>query len=215
MIRALPILLALLGADAAEPALPAYPGAPLAPIGGEIVTSGEHFRLAYFTTSDSLPRVARHFLDQWRAEGLPVSAEGDFVAEAVVSAFHTREGILQAVVLQAAEGTTLGFSVLKDLRRWSPPQPGIVHTEAAFEGGSRSEIQREEGPPEEVFRRLEAQLLARGFTPSHTLHGEGVAEFVRGTEAVVLTVHPLGPGESAVSLSFSTLPSAGGEETSP
>jgi hypothetical protein len=76
--------------------------------------------LSYFTTADSLKAVAARYRHEWREQGWPVTVEGDLVNEGVVSAFHTREGTVDAVVLRRHAGKTLVFVVHDDL--WAEPQ---------------------------------------------------------------------------------------------
>jgi hypothetical protein len=104
--------------------LPVYPGTVHTRIGGNLIVNGELFRIAYFTTSDEMVKVAEYFLNQWRRGGYPTVVDGDFEHEAVVSAFYTREGLQRSVVLRVHQGKTLGFSVLKDLWMKAPPEQG-------------------------------------------------------------------------------------------
>lgn len=99
----------------AEQPLPVYPGTVHTRIGNDLLIGGEYYRLAYFQTSDSLQKVGRHFQNQWVDEGYPVTVDGDFKEEGVVSAFYTRQGLVRSVVLKQHNGKTLGFTVLKDL----------------------------------------------------------------------------------------------------
>ena len=57
------LLAVLLGAMAsgAEQELPVYPGAVHTRIGNDLVIAGEYYRLAYFTTDDSMEKVAGYF----------------------------------------------------------------------------------------------------------------------------------------------------------
>jgi len=103
-------------ASAAEPALPSYPGVANTRIGDAFVVDGLRFQLAYFLTKDSLPEVARYFSTLWRGSGYPVTLDSHLRSEAVISAFLTRESRQWTVALQAYEGMTLGFCVVRDLR---------------------------------------------------------------------------------------------------
>ncbi len=99
---------------AAEQPLATYPGAPSTRIGNDLVIGGELYRIAYFVTADPLPKVAAHFKKTWAEAGYPVTADGDFADEGVVSAFFTRQGLVRSIVLRRHGDKTLGFSVLKD-----------------------------------------------------------------------------------------------------
>lgn len=116
MNRAAALCVALwLGLALAEQPLPVYPGTIHTRIGNDLLISGEYYRLAYFQTDDSVKKVAKYFRDAWTQDGYPVTADGAFVDEGIVSAFYTREGLVRSVVLCRHEGRTLGFTVLKDL----------------------------------------------------------------------------------------------------
>jgi hypothetical protein len=99
----------------AEQPLPVYPGTIHTRIGNDLVIAGEYYRIAYFTTSDSMRKVAKYFYDQWKKDGYPTTVDGNFVDEGVVSAFYTREGLMRSVVVRKHEGKTVAFSVLKDV----------------------------------------------------------------------------------------------------
>ena len=45
-----------------EQPLPVYPGAVHTRIGNDIIIAGEYYRLAYFTTDDSMRQVAQYFV---------------------------------------------------------------------------------------------------------------------------------------------------------
>ena len=99
----------------AEQPLPVYPGTVHTRIGNDLLISGEYYRLAYFQTHDSLKAVAKYFQTEWTRDGYPVTVDGNFVEEGIVSAFYTREGLVRSVILCQHDGKTLGFTVLKDL----------------------------------------------------------------------------------------------------
>ena len=101
-------------AASAEQELPVYPGAVHTRIGNDLIIAGEYYRLAYFTTDDSLEKVADYFARHWRTQGYPTVVDGDLRDEAVVSALYTREGLQRGVVLRRHLGKTVGFTVLRD-----------------------------------------------------------------------------------------------------
>jgi hypothetical protein len=107
--------LAFAGGARAEQPLPVYPGTIHTRIGNDLLIGGEYYRLAYFTTPDPMKKVAKYFHEHWKKDGYPVTVDGDFVDEGVVSAFYTREGLVRSVVVRKHEGKTVGFSVLKDV----------------------------------------------------------------------------------------------------
>lgn len=98
-----------------EQQLATYPKTVHTRIGNDLVINGEYYRMAYFTTSDPIKVVARHFLDTWTKEGYPTQFNGDWTQEAIVSAFYTREGLMRSVVLRNHGDKTVGFTVIKDL----------------------------------------------------------------------------------------------------
>ena len=65
----------------AEQPLPVYPGTIHTRIGNDLVIAGEYYRIAYFTTSDSMRKVAKYFYDQWKKDGYPTTVDGNFVDE--------------------------------------------------------------------------------------------------------------------------------------
>jgi hypothetical protein len=117
------VLLVAMAAGAGQE-LPVYPGAVHTRIGNDLVISGEYYRLAYFTTDDSMEKVAGYFTRYWRELGYPTVVEGDLRGEAVVSALYTREGLQRGVVLRRHLGKTVGFTVLRDLWVRVPKRPG-------------------------------------------------------------------------------------------
>jgi hypothetical protein len=98
-----------------EQPLPVYPGTVHTRIGNDLVISGEFYRMGYFLTPDAPKTVARYFEAEWKRDGYPVTLDGDFEQQGIISAFYTREGLVRSVVLRRYEGRTLGFTVLKDL----------------------------------------------------------------------------------------------------
>src|SRR5688500_9392970 len=85
----------------AEQELPVYPGVLHTWMGIDLVIGGELFRLAYFTTPDSLKKVGAYFAREWATRGYPVTVDGDFRQGGVVSAFFNREGLVRSVVLRS------------------------------------------------------------------------------------------------------------------
>src|SRR5712692_4329651 len=96
--------------------VPVYPAAIHTHLGDDLSLDGFSFRMAYFTTRDSIRIVANHFFEEWKQQGYPTVVEGNFEGEAVVSAFSTRTALQRAVVLRLQRGKTLGFSVVRQLR---------------------------------------------------------------------------------------------------
>ena len=112
MTRLALILCLLSGAAKAEQELPVYPGAVHTRIGNDLVIDGRYYRIAYFTTADPPQQVGAYFAKLWTQAGYPVTVDGDFQPEGVVSAFYTREGLQRSVVLTRHLGKTLGFTVV-------------------------------------------------------------------------------------------------------
>jgi hypothetical protein len=113
------LLLSSLGLLAAAPDFSSYPGTEPIELDSssdapEFVASGEVQRIAYFATKDALAVVAAYFANLWEGKGLLVRIEGDGAVQ-IVSAFETREGKLQSVVLRRHGDRTLGFLVLREL----------------------------------------------------------------------------------------------------
>ena len=101
--------------------MPVYPNTVQIQIGDELIVGGEYFRIAYFTTPDSVTDVAEYFFQKWKRMGFPTLVDGHPEEEMIVSAFYTREGIQRSVVLKQRAGKTIGFSTLRDL--WSSARP--------------------------------------------------------------------------------------------
>lgn len=169
-------LLAVLPASA-EQELPVYPGTLHTRIGNDLVIGGEYYRLAYFTTSDPMKKVAAFFAKKWQDEGYPTVVEGDMVDEGVVSALYTRQGLQRGVVLRRHLDKTLGFTVLRDLWVRPPKKPatGLVKLEGSLysqdmstrddPGGSQSRTSLVSGGMTEVQQRVMAEMKLRGFEP--------------------------------------------------
>lgn len=214
------ILLLLWAAPSrAEQELAVYPGAVHTRIGNDLLIGGQYHRMAYFTTTDSLVKVARYFHDSWTKQGYPVVVNGDLTQEAVVSAFYTREGLQRAVVLRTHRGRTVGFTVLKDL--WLHEQPPdadgrpFLQVEGSLfsadvgsrdtDGGSLHRTQVVERGLEAVRQELVTRFTRAGYKPvresggkldgQHTL----VLEYARGAEQALLTLVELEPSRVALS----------------
>ena len=209
--------LALLPAlAAAEQPLPVYPGTVHTRIGRDLVISGEYYRLAYFLSNDSIAQIARYFVKQWTDEGYPVTQNGDFKAEGIVSAFYTRQGLVRSVVLTQHEGKTLGFTVLKDL--WVQEPLARANKLPALEGTlfSQDVVLREDSGGTQARSALlkntlrgTRELLAKSFAAAgYTLIRESqlkvegkphrIVEFARGKEQAVVSLAEVEPGVVAV-----------------
>jgi hypothetical protein len=217
-LHRLGLLGVLLGAlvARAEQELPVYPGAVHTRIGKDLVISGEYYRLAYFTTDDSMEKVAHYFEKHWRTLGYPTVVEGDLRDEAVVSALYTREGLQRGVVLRRHLGKTVGFSALRDLWVRAPRKdtPGLVKLEGTLfsqdittrddPGGSRSRSALVKGPLDEVRRQVSEGLTQQGFTlvrqTGGKLGGEErfTLEHARSGEQVVTTLSRVEDGTTAL-----------------
>ena len=203
---ALALCLAVSPRAQGEQPLPAYPGTVHTRIGNDLVIGGEYYRLAYFTTDDSMKKVARYFERQWREEGYPVTVDGDFEDEGVVSAFYTREGLMRSIVLRKHEGKTLAFSVLKDL--WLqqpqvkadklPALEGTVFSQDVMtrddDGRTQHRAQLVEAPLDEARNRAVASWQNAGYTMVREtkvpLDGkqQRVLEFQRKGEQALVTL---------------------------
>jgi hypothetical protein len=174
-VAVLGVLLAALAAGA-EQELPVYPGAVHTRIGDDLVIAGEYYRLAYFTTSDSLEKVADYFARHWRELGYPTVVEGDLREEAVVSALYTREGLQRGVVLRRYLGKTVGFTALRDLWVRAPKRPGAgpVKLEGTLfsqdittrddPGGSQHRSSLVQGDLASVRRQVSDVMAREGFS---------------------------------------------------
>jgi hypothetical protein len=198
----------LLGAlaSSAEQELPVYPGAVHTRIGNDLVIAGEYYRMAYFTTDDSMEKVAGYFAKHWRNLGYPTAVEGDLKDEAVVSALYTREGLQRGVVLRKHLGKTVGFSVLRDLWVRAPQQnsSGLVKVEGTLfsqdittrddPGGSQHRSSLVNGALDDVRRQVAEEMTKQGYSlvrqVGATLGGEPrfTMEYARPGEQVVTTL---------------------------
>jgi hypothetical protein len=188
------------GARAQQP-LPTYPGTENTRIGGDLTIAGELYRIGYFTTADSPQKVAAYFVKQWQAEGLPVTRDGDFTEEGVVSAFYTRQGLMRSVVVRVHSGKTLGFAVLKDLWLKQPPAPQVGPIEGTLaqsdiasrgeDGSSQHRAILVDASLDTTRTRLQAAYLKSGFTLIRESNAkrdgreERVLEFTRGRQQAV------------------------------
>ena len=222
-VSALPLLLLLWAAPSwAEQELAVYPGTVHTRIGEDLLIGGQPHRIAYFTTKDSLMKVARYFHGLWTKQGYPVVVNGDLQREAVVSAFFTREGLQRAVVLRTHLGKTVGFTVLKDLWLYEKPtstrtSPFIPVEGALFSadvgsrdaaGGSMHRTQVVERGLDTVRQELAARFTAAGYTPVRESGGrlDGqrtlVLESARGAGQLLTTLVELAPSRVAISQSW-------------
>lgn len=203
----------------AEQELAVYPGAVHTRIGEDLRIGGQYHRMAYFSTADSLVRVARYFHDSWTKQGYPVVVNGDLKQEAVVSAFYTREGLQRAVVLRTHLGKTVGFTVLKDLWLYEKTPDAGGHHFIQVEGslfsadvGSRDEAggalhrtQVVERSLDAVRQELVSRFTAAGYKPVRESGGrlDGqrtlVLEYAQGAEQALTTLVELEPSRVAVS----------------
>jgi hypothetical protein len=209
------VLLAALAAGA-EQELPVYPGAVHTRIGKDLIISGEYYRMAYFTTDDSMEKVADYFARHWRELGYPTVVEGDLREEAVVSALYTREGLQRGVVLRRHLGRTVGFTVLRDLWVRAPrrKEAGPLRLEGTLfsqdittrddPGGSRHRSSLVEGSLEKVKGQVSAELARQGFSlvrqAGTTLGGalRFTLEHARKGEQVVTTLSRVDDQTTAV-----------------
>jgi hypothetical protein len=169
------VLLVALAAGAQQE-LPVYPGAVHTRIGNDLIIAGEYYRLAYFTTDDSMEKVAGYFARFWRELGYPTVVEGDLRDEAVVSALYTREGLQRGVVLRRHLGKTVGFTALRDLWVRAPrnPSTGLVKLEGTLfsqditmrddPGGSQHRSSLVQGDMDTVRLHLSEAMTQQGFT---------------------------------------------------
>lgn len=217
-VGALFLLLLWAAPSWAEQELAVYPGAVHTRIGKDLLIGGQYHRMAYFTTTDSLVKVARYFHDAWTKQGYPVVVNGDLTREAVVSAFYTREGLQRAVVLRTHRGRTVGFTVLEDL--WlheTPPDSSgpFIQVEGSLfsadvgsrdtEGDSLHRTQVVERGLEAVRQELVTRFARAGYSPvresAGRLDGQRtfVLEYARAAEQALITLVELEPSRVALS----------------
>lgn len=214
-------------AMAGEQELPVYPGAVHTRIGNDLNIDGQLYRIAYFTTDDEPGKVAYYFWWHWQHAGYPVTRDGDFQPEGVVSAFYTREGLQRSVIVTRHEGKTLAFTVLADL--WTAakdkPNPALSHLEGTLfstdlvsHGDPNASQQRTAVIAQDLDTtrtRVLADLQAKGFTLTHqaeTVDGQkkgDVFELARGSEQLAMTLMPVDSGMTALLQSWSGAPHPG------
>lgn len=162
-------------ASGAEQQVPIYPGAVHTRIGSDLVIGGEYYRLAYFTTTDSMETVAKYFHRFWSKQGYPVITEGDFKEEGVISAFYTREGLQRTVVLRMYEGKLVGFTSLRDLWKRAPrPKPPVTLENTLYSsavgdrtagGTSDQQLSVVQASGEDTLGRVEKAFADNGYAP--------------------------------------------------
>ena len=216
------VLLVALAAHA-EQELPTYPGAVHTRIGNDLVIAGEYYRLAYFTTNDSMEKVADYFAKHWREQGYPTAVEGDLRDEAVVSALYTREGLQRGVVLRRHLGKTVGFTALRDLWVRAPQKKdGLVKLEGTMfsqdittrddPGGSQHRSSLVQGSLDQVRQRVTESMARQGFelvrearvkledgprfTLEHARPGEQVVTTLSGVDAETTAVLQMSVGSN-------------------
>lgn len=193
------------GLAMAAPALPVYPGASHVRIGDELWLAGQRLQIACFTTAEPLQQVARYFFQEWTEQGLPAVVDGDLVHEGTVSAFLTREGVQQAVMLVSQGGKTLGFTVLKDLWARSPAQPretllpeGTIVSDST---GTRQQAAVVEMGLPSVQAELEARLARDGFQRARPIdqgRRHVLLEHARDDQTVSTALTEIEPGVVAI-----------------
>ena len=230
-MRWLAITLCLVASAAyAEQELPVYPGAVHTRIGNDLVIGGRYYRIAYFTTQDSPSKVGRYFADLWTKAGYPVTVDGDFQPEGVVSAFYTREGLQRSVVVTQHMGKTLAFTVLKDL--WASPKEKPAKDLVQLEGTLFSQDLGARDAPnasqqrtsvvqrglDEVRKSLLSELSAKGYRVVHetktTEQGKlgYVEELQRGGEQIDASLVTVDPTMTAVLETWAGSPGARAKE---
>jgi hypothetical protein len=166
------VLVLLVASGATQESLSRYPGAGFTSLGGLESETGTHSALSYFTTPDALKDVARHFSSLWRRRGFPTVVDGDLDDEAVVSAFHTREGVQRSVVLRRSQGRTVGLMFVRDL--WAlPSNPERSRLEEGFvEDGQGLRTDIVPGTLGDVEERLHIELREAGFQHVRTAQND-------------------------------------------
>lgn len=221
------LLLCSAPALADEQELPVYPGAVHTRIGNDLDIGGQLYRIAYFTTDDEPGKVAYYFWWHWHHAGYPVTRDGDFEPEGVVSAFYTREGLQRSVIVTRHEGKTLAFAVLTDL--WTQAQDKPNPALSRVEGTLFSTDLVSHGDPAASQQRTAviahdldttrssvlADLQAKGFQLTHQAEAvDGkkkgyVFELSRGPEQVAMTLMPVDSTMTAMMQSWSGAPHPG------
>lgn len=214
-------------ASAGEQELPVYPGAVHTRIGNDLNIDGQLYRIAYFTTDDEPGKVAYYFWWRWQHEGYPVTRDGNFEPEGVVSAFYTREGLERSVIVTRHDGKTLAFTVLADLWTYDRPKPNpaLSHVEGTLftsDLTSRGDANASQQRTAVIAHDLDttrdsvlADLKSKGFTLTHqaqTVDGQKrgyVLELEKGPEQVSMTLMPVDAKLTAMLQSWSGAPHPG------
>lgn len=213
-------------ARAGEQELAVYPKTVHTRIGNDLIINGQYYRMAYFTTNDSIETVARYFLKTWNAEGYPTTIDGQNInEECVVSAFYTREGLQRSVILAKHQGKTVGFTVLKDLWVMPPKRepPAIIQLEGTLTsadvtsrdslGAAISRTALVEKPLMEARLATMDQYAGQGFELKRevgsVLDGKQqyVLDFARGKEDVVVHLGAVDETLTAVAITASFMTS--------
>lgn len=195
--------------------MPRYPGAIPISIGDELAVSGERFRISYFTTADSVSTAANYFLEIWGRMGLPTTVDGRPEEEMIVSAFYTREGLQQAVVLRRRSDKTIGFAAVRDL--WfsagpepadffSPPEGAVLHGVESRDVAARMRHRTTlvDAKLETAIARIKDDLSKKGYALARELAiaREGGRqlrlEHVRGERRLLTQVAEVEDGTTAV-----------------
>jgi hypothetical protein len=197
--------------------MPVYPNTVQIQIGDALIIGGEYFRIAYFTTTDSVTDVAEYFFRRWKRMGFPTMVDGHPEEEMIVSAFYTREGLQRSVVLKQRAGKTIGFSTLRDL--WSHAHPtapaemlspaeGVVWLQNVESRDGPARMQHRTALIELKLGSLaedtQKQLAAAGYAQIHdiTLLRDSFRhqrlEHLRGERRVVTHLAEIEPGVTAL-----------------
>ena len=196
--------------------VPAYPNTVQIQIGDELVIGGEYFRIAYFTTLDSVSAVAEHFFQTWKKTGLPTMVDGHPEDEMVVSAFYTREGLQRSIVLKQWKGKTIAFAAVRDLwvradaspKEMFSPGDGAVWLQNVESRDGAARIYHRTALIEDKLggaaERIRNQLAAAGYSLAQEkwLSREGARqltlEHIRGGQRVVTHLVEIEVGATAI-----------------
>jgi len=194
----------------------AYPNTVQIQIGDELVIGGEYFRIAYFTTPDSVSAVAEHFFQTWKKTGLPTMVDGHPEDEMVVSAFYTREGLQRSIVLKQWKGKTIGFAAVRDLwvradaspKEMFSPADGVVWLQNVESRDGAARMYHQTALIEDklgaVADRIKGQLAAAGYSLAQEkwLSRQGARqltlEHTRGGQRVVTHLVEIDVGATAI-----------------
>lgn len=215
MLGSLATMLVSIAPAHASVELPRYPGAAAIPVGDELAIRGERFRIWYFTTSDSVGTAARYFAEHWRRMGLPTAVDGRPGKEMIVSAFYTREGLQQAVLLRPRLGKTIGFTAVRDL--WfgaaveddtlSRPEGALLLSDVeSLDGATRSHHRASlvDSKLEAVVEAIKADLAKTGYALTSETASEAAGrrhiglEHSRGERHLVSHVAEIEGGATAL-----------------